>query len=287
LTMIPVNGMTWVYQDLYEKQGTQGIECFLMGMDLNPHLNKADRDLVLANLTDAEIQIRKEGKFVALHGLVYPKFSEDRVVCKPFDIPREWLKVVSIDPHLKKPTSVLWGALASFPYKGVEKGDWVIFRELKRSGIIPDIAASILVANGKDKVKYYIADPALNIKDNLTGVNVFDEFANQGLPLIPANKHVEAGIHEVRKLLENDNPRLWVFDECISLIWEFKHYSFNDIDANSNKAYSEKILKRDDDLLDCLRYMVNTGLKPGVSRYNGHVAYDRSPTGRITGVANA
>lgn len=282
-TMTPVSGMTWVYQDIWEKDGQRGIKCFLMDMDDNPHLPDEEKRLVLAGLTEQEKKIRKEGRFVALHGLVYPQFNEQRHTIEPFEVPRDWKTVISVDPHLKKPTSVLWGAVASYDYKNVSKGDWVIFRELRRDGIIPDIVASILVANGRRRIFARIGDPSLNIKDNITGVSPFDEFAAQGFPMIPANKKVEGGIYEVRKLLDEDPPGIHIFSDCIGLIWEFRHYSFSDIESDMKKPYSEKIRKRDDDYMDCLRYIVNSGFKPtslGPSR--GEPVY--SKTGRFMGV---
>lgn len=283
LTMTPVNGLTWVYQDVYEKNGVDGIECFLMDMDENPYLAQADKDFVLANLTVAEKKIRKEGKFVALHGLVYPAFNEKKHVMTPFEIPAKWRKVASIDPHLKKPTSALWATVAGYNYGRVSKGDWVVYRELRRDGIIQDIVASIQVASGRERLFARIADPALNIKnDNITGVSPFDEFADAGFPLMPANKKVESGVYAVRELLDQNPPGLWIFDTCPGTIWEFRHYVYADIDTDKRKPYSEKIKKRDDDYMDCLRYIVNSGIRPVQDGFRGEPTY--SETGRYLGV---
>ena len=281
-TMTPVNGMTWVFQNIWEKDGQRGIKCFLMDMDQNPHLPEKEKLLVLAGLTVQEKKIRKEGKFVALHGLVYPQFNEQKHIIEPFDIPVDWRRVVSIDPHLAKPTSVLWGAIAKYNHREVSKGDWVIYRELRRSGVIPDIAASILVANGRDRIFAYIADPALNIKDNITGVSPFDEFALHGVTPIPANKKVESGIYEVRTRLDSTPAGLRIFNTCPGVAWEFRHYSFADIQTDVKKPYSEKVRKRDDDYMDCLRYMINTGFSVGSGKPIGEPVY--SETGRYKGV---
>jgi hypothetical protein len=261
-SMTPVNGMTWVFQDIYEKDGERGIKCFLMDMDDNPHLGTKEKARILAGLTVEERKIRKEGKFVALHGLIYPQFKEERHVIEPFDIPEDWIRIVGVDPHLAKPTSVLWGALAVYPHRNVSKGDWIIYRELRRDGIISDIATSILVASGRERIKGHIGDPALNIKDNITGVNIFDSFAEHGVCLMRANKDVNSGITAVRELLDRHPPGLHIFNTCPGLVWEFKHYVYADLNTDQRKPYSEKIKKRDDDYLDCLRYMINSGFTP-------------------------
>ena len=284
-TMTPVSGMTWVFQEVWEKDGTNGIRCFMMDMDQNPYLGEREKNLALAGLTNEERQIRKEGKFVALHGLVYPQFKEDKHVIQPFEVPRDWKKVrvCSIDSHLAKPTSVLWGVMAEYDSGPVSRGDWVIYRELRRNGVIPDISASVLASQGRAERPKYIADPALNMKDNITGVSPFDEFANCGLPLIPANKRVESGIYAVRELLDMIPSGIYIFSTCIGLIWEFRHYVFADIQTDKKKPYSEKIKKRDDDYMDCLRYIINGGWR--LSNGDPHMGKPvYSKTGRLMGV---
>jgi phage terminase large subunit-like protein len=284
LTMTPIKGVTYVYTDIYEKDGTQGIKCFIMDMDENEHLGQKEKDLVLANLTEQEKKIRKEGKFVALHGLIYPSFNEGKHCIEPFDIPQDWRKVVSVDPHLKKDSSALWAAVAGYNLGRISKGDWVVYRELRRGGIIQDIVASVQVASGRERLFARIGDPALNFKDNITGVNPFDEFASAGFPLIPANKKVESGVYAVRELLDQDPPGLWIFDTCIGLVWEFRHYVYADIDTDQRKSYSEKIKKRDDDYMDCLRYIINSGIGAGRST-EGRPQPKYSETGRYLGVS--
>jgi len=287
-TMTPVNGMTWIYNGIWEKSGERGIECFVADMDTNPHLSKTEKDRILAGLTDEEKKIRKEGRFVQLHGLIYPQFKEERHCIESFEIPSEWRRVVAVDPHLAKETSVLWATIASWDVGRVTKGDWVVYRELRSDGIIPDIVVKILVANGRDRVYARLGDPALNIKDNITGENPFDTFANEGFPLTPANKKVESGIYEIRRLLDSVPPKIYVFKDCIGVIDEFRHYVFNDVRSDESKSYSEKIRKRKDDYLDCLRYIINSGIMPGINgdRSQPLYVYD-SRTGRIKGIANA
>jgi phage terminase large subunit-like protein len=285
MAMTPLKGLTWVYKEIWEKNGTNGIECFLMDMDLNPYLKQVDKDLVLAGLTEEEKKIRKQGLFVQLHGLIYPQFKESRHVIEPFDIPKDWKKVVAVDPHLAKNTSVVWAALADYDYYKIPRGSWVVYRELRSGGIIPDIVTRVLVANGPDKLYARIGDPALNMKDNITGQNPFDVFADEGFPLIPANKKVESGIYEVRKLLDSIPPELYVFRDCIGIIDEFRHYMFSDVQSDKSKSYSERIHKRDDDFMDCLRYIINSGIRPTSNRPAPKYQYDKL-TGRLQGIIN-
>ena len=284
-TLTPVNGLTWIYNDVYEKADLRGIKIFNWDMDDNPFLSDKEKSAILAGLTDDERRIRKSGQFIALHGLVYPMFDEARHCIEPFMIPKHWRRVVAVDPHLKKPMAILWGALASEDFKGVKKGDWVIYQELIKGGAIPDVVAAIEVMNGRDRLYARVGDPVMNVKtDNFVGLDVFGEFASMGFPLLPANKNVSGGIMQIRELLAANPSQLWIFNNCINLIWQFKHYVYKDIGGDLTANYNEKIRKTDDDLLDCLRYMVNTGIKPGkmggdaMSWQNVY-----SPTGRLMG----
>ena len=265
LTMTPIKGLTWVFTDVWEKNGTNGIECFLMDMDINPYLLQADKDLVLANLTEQEKQIRKEGKFVALQGLIYPKFSDSTHCIDDFEIPLSWRRVVGIDPHLKKATSVIWAAIAPENYGKVKRGDYIIHREARRTGETPDIASMIQIANGPyERIFNYVIDPSKpNVNEEWPGQTILDVYAANGIPAQKANKAVEQGVGAVRTRLTSTPPTLWLFKSCVGCVWEFKHYMYADPVDQAGKPYSEKIFKRNDDYMDCIRYVINTGIGPG------------------------
>ncbi len=289
LTMTPVKGLTWVFQDVYEKDGIAGIKCFVMDMDENPYLAQEDKDFVLANLTEQEKKIRKEGKFVALQGLIYPKFNEEIHCIDEFDIPSSWRRIVAIDPHLKKATSVAWAAIVSENHKNVKRGDYVVYREARRTGETPDIASMIQIANGAyEKIHTYVIDPAKpNVNEDWPGQTITDVYAANGIPAQKANKAVEQGVSAVRSRLNATPPTLWIMKNCIGCIWEFKHYMYNDPVDLAGKPYSEKIFKKDDDYMDDIRYIVNTGLGPAPLSDYQRPQMQYSETGRPLGVSNA
>jgi len=285
-TMTPVKGMTWVYSDIWEKAGQRGIKCFMMDMDQNPHLSQDVKDDILAGLTEQEKIIRKEGKFVALQGLIYPKFNEEIHCIDDFVIPLSWRRIVGIDPHLKKATSVVWAAIATENYNKVKRGDYVIYREARRMGETPDIASMIQIANGPhEKIYCYVVDPSKpNVNEEWPGQTILDVYAAYGIPAQKANKAVEQGISAVRARLDATPPTLWIFKSCIGCIWEFKHYMYSDPVDQAGKPYSDKIFKKDDDYLDDIRYIVNTGIPPAnLSDYDRPQMQYSAATGRPMG----
>jgi hypothetical protein len=69
----------------------------------------------------------------------------------------------------------------------------------------------------------------------------------QGLKLIPADNAVEAGLHRVQTLM--DSGQLKISPNCNNLLHELRMYGRNE---------EGKIQKRNDHLLDALRYICNT-----------------------------
>ena len=62
-------------------------------------------------------------------------------------------------------------------------------------------------------------------------------------------KNKQAGYDLIKDLLSND--MIYISDRCVNLIWEMQRYHLND---------KGKVVKRDDHLVDCLRYfMVGSG----------------------------
>lgn len=261
-TLTPVKGLTWIYKDIYKKRDVRNIFVFGWSMDDNPYISDKEKGAILAGLTEDERNIRQKGQFVALHGLVYPQFNREIHCRERFEIPEDWRKIIGLDPHLKKPMSAVWMTRAGYDHKYVKRGDWIVYREMRKSGVIPDVVAAINVASGRERIFTRIADPALNIKtDNFKGLDVFAEFAGQRFPLLPANKSVFPGIQQIRKLLEAKPPAFWVFDNCMGTVDEFEQYIFSDVGGDYTKNYSEKIRKQNDDYLDPIRYIINSGIK--------------------------
>lgn len=70
LTMTPILGMTWVYDDIY-LSGDKGLYYVsTAGWDDNPFLTEEQKDIMARGLTPEAIQVRRYGKFTKRVGLV-------------------------------------------------------------------------------------------------------------------------------------------------------------------------------------------------------------------------
>ncbi len=251
LTLTPVNGMTWIYDDIYLKKDDPDIHVSTASTYDNPHINPAEIELITRGLSDEERKIRINGEFVSLQGLVYKEFADrPPYVISPFEIPSDWTHYVGIDPHLRTPTATLFTACD-------RDNNLYVYDELYMDGLISDIAPVIIGKVGDKERFSALIDPASGQPNPVSGTSIRDEFARFGIPARNPRKDVFAGINRVREYLKCDpqygKPRLFIFDTCRRLRYEFMHYIWQ-----TDPQYSEKQQprKRDDHLLDCLRYII-------------------------------
>ncbi len=253
LTLTPINGMSWVYDDIYLKSGEDPqIEVVTASIYENPHINPAEIELIAGTLSDDERKIRFYGEFVALQGLVYKEYTDrPPLVIEPVPLDPQWTRYIGIDPHLRTPTAVLFCAVSP-------EGDVFVYDELFMDGLICDIASAVNLK--LDGIESYIAviDPASKQPNPVSGTSIRDEFARFGIVAKDAKKDVAVGINRVSRYLRLDpvynKPKLFIFSNCRKLRSEFMHYIW---DTESNlSADRQSPRKKDDHLLDCLRYIL-------------------------------
>lgn len=79
ISMTPVEGLTWVYEEIYQphSEGRRPWTLVLqVSMDDNPHLQDNAKMRILRNLSnDADREARKEGSFVEIKGKVYKTYD--------------------------------------------------------------------------------------------------------------------------------------------------------------------------------------------------------------------
>lgn len=273
ITMTPVEGMTWIYDDLYEANvGNEDGDVFIVEIDMrdNPYLSAGAIESFLKGIDDDEKTSRIEGKFVTVGGRIYKNFDPTvgglHVLKEPFDHPKQrfkdWMWICSLDHGLNNPTAILWSAVS-------KKGQIITFHEhYKKEWTIDRHAAEILRVNrlfgrGPD---LYVADPSIQNRNPVTGTSIHEEYIKYGIPFTFGNNDVAAGLIRTKRYLNpstaNDGKPLWqVTPNCANLIWEMKRYRWktyvNKKLQYENNAY-EAPHKKDDHAVDSLRYMIMT-----------------------------
>lgn len=72
MTMTPVNGMTWVYDDIYLATGNNDYFVSEATWEDNPWLTDAQKQQMTRGLSAHSLEVRKKGKFMERTGLVCP-----------------------------------------------------------------------------------------------------------------------------------------------------------------------------------------------------------------------
>lgn len=72
MTMTPIKGMTWVYDELYLNTDNPDLFISTAGWDDNPYLSEKQKEQMARGLSPEALKVRKEGKFVRRVGMVCP-----------------------------------------------------------------------------------------------------------------------------------------------------------------------------------------------------------------------
>lgn len=176
-----------------------------------------------------------EGDWSAVEGAFFDGWSEKRHVCRPFDVPSDWLRFRSVDWGFARPSSVGWWAVAGDEYplgdgRTLPRGALVRYRELYTAtgpniGMRLDVEALGALMLSKqypdEKVNYTVVDPAMNAQNG--GPSMVERLAKMGIVARPGdNARVGkngaiGGWDQMRARLRgeaDDRPMLVCFSTC-------------------------------------------------------------------------
>ncbi len=249
-TMTPLKGLTFLYEEIYlNRKRDPEVWYEFMEWGDNPFLSEKEIAHLENTLDETTLQSRRYGRFCTREGLVYPEFDESVHVIPPFNVPKEWQDVISIDPGLKNPLSAHW-------YCVDFDGNVYVVAEHYRAGVGVDEHAEAIRAIC-DKIGWKrdpkgricaLIDPAAGQRTLASAKSVTELFYERGILVNPnVDKDVFGGIARVKSYLNRQNglPDLYIFDSCTAMIREFKGYFWGS---------GESPVKRDDHAMDELRY---------------------------------
>lgn len=214
-----------------------------------PHLTEAMREAQLATMEPYLRDARTRGIPFLGSGAVYPVLTEV-IEEKPFEIPDHWPRGFALDVGWNR-TAALWGALD-------QSSDIVhLYDEHYVAEETPQTHASAILGYGtpgKLRGKWVpgVIDPASKGRSQADGIKLLETYKGLGLDIETAVNAVDAGIHQVWMRLSSG--RLKVFSTCQFFFKEYLLYRRD----NNGKIIQNKA--RPDHLMDCLRYLIVSGL---------------------------
>jgi PBSX family phage terminase large subunit len=243
----------------------------------NPYLPKDYLQSLLASYP-AEMQKRFiEGRWDAFENQIFPEFDRNIHAINPFDIPNDWEKIVAVDHGLVNPTAALFTAIDY-------DGNIIVFDEYYAPGIVSDHARNIIAKTQDKEISMWVIDPSTQAKtrekDGMPW-SVIEEYEDYGLFFTPANNEKLASINRVKEFLKlsplrrhiqtniTPAPRLYIFKNCVNLLWELPQYQWRKLRGLSQRNAPEQARDFNDHAIDALRYMIMSRFPAPVHRTLG------------------
>lgn len=194
---------------------------------------------------------------------IFDEFTETIHIVDDFEIPEWWDICYGHDHGLSNPTAIVEGRVS-------HDGELFITRE----HYIPGEAVSFhceVLKERRNKLSLpltsqpqVVSDPSIFAKSQLPTPqrpypwSVADEFSERGVACTRWNNEVLAGINRIKELLKL--KKIFIFKSCENTIHEIQRYRWEKRrEWLSNK---EAPIKKDDHLVDAMRYMVMAKLWP-------------------------
>lgn len=222
LTMTPVDGITWVNDQLYIPGLTGQLKSTLVvtvDTDENPYISQSAKDDVFADLDEADLKARKKGQFVPLGGLVYPFFDSDAHVYKEELDPSRllsWNQYASMDHGLNNPTCFLFHAVHP------RTGFVMTFDEIYiKDRTIKEIAEMVHERCREDGRRYpdmIVGDPAIRNRQASDKLSIQKHYSNHGIGIALGNNDVAIGVERVTSYYRTGSRVVTL--KCPKLIWE-------------------------------------------------------------------
>ena len=255
ITATPMNGLSWMYDRFVEADLDGFTRIQISGLD-NPYISSVKLRRAVQHMSEASQRTRLLGDFASQHGLVYDEFDHQIHVIKPFDIPPNALSYRSIDFGTRNPWCTLWFYHDKDGVNGPDDCIYV-YREYYQT-------ERTTIENGREMERRSAGDPraVFTVADSASRDGRLVLARELKIPTKPSPK--ELGLLSMVNLVKDrlmihvdGMPRLYVFNNCRTLINEFRKYKW------AKNPRDERPTKSDDHALDALRYCIGY-----LSRYN-------------------
>lgn len=247
-------GYDWVYDDLY-RPAAENVPGYWAA-----HCKTSDNPIISSEYLEREkLRLSPEmyaqeylADFVVFTGAVYGAAVDPQVLRTDEEICRilpEWQGTTdSISPHRQVLVGLDTGA--DHPFGAVkaittEKGIIIVGEYLQRDKSFIEHAGAIKRLAASEKAKYYI---------NRNERQGMLELAQHGIFCQGSENDIVAGTERVKSWLHT--KQLFILSSCQQTLKQLKSYRWAENTAKDESKRTEKVYKREDELPDCLRYML-------------------------------
>ena len=218
--------------------------CVFVEWDAVPHLTKEAKEAMLASIPPWQRDSRTRGIPQLGSGAIYT-VPESEFVVPNIPIEKHWARCFGQDVGWKI-NATLFAAIDR------DTETVYIYDEIYKSKSEPAIIAAAIKAKGEWIPG--VIDPAARGRSQKDGIALLSIYRDLGLDIRPADNTVEAGLLKVWEMLSTG--RIKVFRSCTNFLAEYRLYRR---DKNGN------VVKSNDHLMDCIRYLVMSGLNRAIT----------------------
>lgn len=204
-----------------------------------PHLTEPMKRAMLETYPAFQRDARSKGIPQLGAGAIY-QVPESEITVEPFEIPAHWPRAYAIDVGWNR-TACLWGAYDR------DSETWNLYSEHYRGQAEPSVHANAIRSRGEWICG--VIDPAARGRGQADGDQLLQMYRDLGLDLTEADNGVEAGIYGVFERLSGG--KIKVFKTLQNFLSEYRLY---------RRDEKGRIVKVNDHLCDCVRYLVASGL---------------------------
>lgn len=286
-----MGGHDWIWRRFLKRIGRDGKpldnaeDYFLVTASTLENQKNLPEDYIKALLAQPEDYVKRfvYGSFDTFSGQIFDEFNPSMHVIPPFQVPNTWERIRGIDHGQAHATGVLWAAIDynsnMYIYQEYKQPNEIVSKHVEainRMSLIRNTDGEVMT----DHYAYTVIDPSTHMKTREKDgyrFSVADEYLDAGIATIPAQNDVIAGINRVKEYLKIDPeayhpvlkidgepiqgaPKLFIFNSCPDLIEEIQQYRWKQafgLNANPDSdMIKERPVKRDDDLVDPLRYLI-------------------------------
>lgn len=247
LSMTPLLGNTNLIKSFIDSQHEGEIKddkfFIRVSWDDAKHLSKEEKIKNRKHIAPHELEAREKGIAFIGTGLVYP-VNLSAMLIEPFNIPNTYCNFFALDFGWENPTAAL-----IFAY---DRNNDIIYitGEYYQNKKTP-MQHVYAFENLKINNMLCVYDPAGQSSSQADGNNLVELYKKAGLKnMLKADNSVESGVQiTLERMLDN---KIKIFNNLNYFISEFSSYS---------RKEDGKINKKNDHLMDCLRYGIVTGIK--------------------------
>ena len=250
----------WVF-DLKEEMeaGRNDIEFVQLSVLNNPYVPEEEKGKLKDKWAGHfEEKARLYGDFIQRSGLVYNLWNREKHLIAPKKLPRDWRRIVSIDPAATGTTAAIRAV--------VEPGTNNLYIDAcyyESNRIVSDHAKNLLARFGDSAIDLWLIDPKWgsqrNAETHKTGLQLYRD---SGIPARLAEVGQDYGLNESREYISATldttarHPKVYFFNDLKDIIWEVEHYVWDFFQRGEQKGLSkDKPLKRNDHLMNAFQYL--------------------------------